>query len=746
MSLDIHPPQVEDPVPVAQTARERRSPVHFSPGRQRPGELPRLPHLPQHGSAVAHAHTSRSSPPTHRTGRSSAAEAGGVQEALNNALLLRAPDEAAQVAHTRKKRKNARKVLSSASQLLSEARYHGASEAYLSYLKNNPEDERMSRGFSEACTAFKMQEPVRWSRWPFSDGNGKSQRVYTGQKPSQLPPPRATDIQMDSIFAIWDESSPSECVSGYELELSEVNALSGPQKWRKVHRGKDFKKLLKPLGRELVGVRARVRAYNSAGKGEWSMPSDIMRLSRMEGMEKKEIEEIPGAWLHMDLAGIPDLKEDIDPALLGMTKQELMRALHENRTVIKIIFRYYALAGVTQVDDDPSTMTLIQFGNFCAGAGLIDKKLSVSDSDRIFLRAVRSLPPQQTSSGAGDNSLSAAAKATGIKVSKFVKVKAAVGISSLITKGSNLMTQTQFVAALIRIADARYPFPELSLGDKVTRICQDNLNRHALLELQLMNDAFCERYRSRTLQAALVKHTEQLRQIFDAYSKADAGTAAARRTLSTMNVIECHQMFDDAGVFDKAFDVRELLAAFVRVNIEDDLYYQEDSDDTSSELVFDEFEEMVARVFFEAVWVRLMTGSSTADLLDQDGDGDLDDDDVDDLFNECDADNSGSVTLEELTVVLERRLNGAAAKLFADKLMRLADEDGGGTMDRVELGHAVKKMREEKAGGREKPGDMERAFEIWLSSSFLPPAIKAATRKKLLVVEQAPAPAPAASS
>ena len=200
-----------------------------------------------------------------------------------------------------------------------------------------------------------------------------------------------------------------------------------------------------------------------------------------------------------------------------------------------------------------------------------------------------------------------------------------------------------------------------------------------------------------------------------------------------MNVLECFQMFDDAGVLDKAFGVRELLASFVRVNIEDDLYYQDDASDTASELVFEEFEEMVARVFFEAVWSRLQQASSTADLLDQDGDGDMDDDDIDDLFNECDEDGSGSVTLEELTVALEKRLNAAAAKLFAANLMRIADQDGGGTMDRDELAHAVRQMREETSGGKEKPGDMERAFEAWLSGSFLPTAIKVAGKKKLIL-------------
>ena len=66
-----------------------------------------------------------------------------------------------------------------------------------------------------------------------------------------------------------------------------------------------------------------------------------------------------------------------------------------------------------------------------------------------------------------------------------------------------------------------------------------------------------------------------------------------------MNVIECHDMLEDAGVFDDAFGVRELLSAFVRVNIEDDLYYQV-MRMTRHPSFKEEFEEIIARVFFEA--------------------------------------------------------------------------------------------------------------------------------------------------
>ena len=644
-----------------------------------------------------------------------------------------------------KRRMRKRKVvLTQGAHLLNEAKYSDASKAYLTGLTRRPGDARMQAGFAVATDSFKFSAPERWAAWPFGGGETSEQRS-TGQKPGRLPPPHADGVTMESVMLRWQESPPFECVGGYEVEISEVNGISGPQKWRKVHRGKPFEKLVKPLGRELAGVRARVRAYNSAGRGDWSVPSEMIRLTKITSKEKKEIEEMPSAWLGVDVAGIADLKEDIDPNLLAMTRKELLTAMHKHKTVIMILFRYYALAGVTSVDDDPSTMTLIQFGNFCSGVKIIDKRLSMSDTDRIFLRAVRVVVPDKMAvagggpkggdGGGGGNGLAAMASSSGIKVSKFTKAKAAVNVSALITKGSNLMNQTQFVGALIRISDARYPEQELSIGDKLERLCADKLNYHAFEEMRLISDDFQERFRSRILQAALVKHGAQLVQIFAAYSKADVSSVQSRKTMSTMNVLEANSLLEDVGLFDKSFGVRELLAAFVRVNIEDDLYYQDQSEDSSTELVFDEFEEFIARIFFEAVWSRLQAASSTADLLDQDGDGDLDDDDIDDLFNECDVDNSGTVTVDELTGALEKRLNATAAKLFAEQLLKIADEDKSGSMDREELASAVRKMREMSANGKERPGDMERAFDEWLGTNFVPPALKGAAKKKLLVLD-----------
>ena len=96
--------------------------------------------------------------------------------------------------------------------------------------------------------------------------------------------------------------------------------------------------------------------------------------------------------------------------------------------------------------------------------------------------------------------------------------------------------------------------------------------------------------------AALVSNLKDMKQVFEAYSRADARQAPPRH--------------DGQGGarpvrggehLRLGFGVMSMLAAFVRVNIDDDLYIQADQADTSSELVFEEFEEFIARVFLQAV-------------------------------------------------------------------------------------------------------------------------------------------------
>ena len=626
-----------------------------------------------------------------------------------------------------------------------------AAEEFLQGLEGAPDDERMKQGFDKALQKMKMSTKAdAVSGLPFGGGStGAVKVIKGGSPPGRMRAPGATAMAYDSATLTWE---PMGNTLGYELEITMVNALEAHvAEWRKVYRGPKLQHELSKLGRQLTGVRARVRAYNGHGKGEWSPRSELLRMPPIPPPNREEIQEIPSSWLTIDLAGVPDLSaKGGDAALLELVKADLVKVLHANRKVIKVAFCYYALAGVANVDDDPSTMSMVQFGNFCRGAKLLNSHLNSSGIDRIFLRAVRVLP-NVAAAGAdtetADASLVSALASAGVKATKeWRKAKAAVNAVSLLTKGANLMDQPQFVQALIRLAAARQPGAAdgLSIADKLSQMLGDYVEHHVLREMQLIEDDFSPHMRTRAMGAVLERHRADLERVFFAYAAADQqSSAAAKRALTTMNVLECNELCEDIGIFDETFITRDLLSAFVMVNIDDDLYYQEQAENTSSELVFDEFEEFVARIFNKAVWSKA-EGKEVivmANLLDQDGDGDLDEDDVDDLFDECDVDKSGAISIEELAVVLTKakRLNDGAAKLVAEKLMAFADTDKSGTISKDELREAVIKMASGKAEFEERGQALERAFDAWLHSIFVPRALQAIKKKKL-----EPAPMPAA--
>ena len=49
-----------------------------------------------------------------------------------------------------------------------------------------------------------------------------------------------------------------------------------------------------------------------------------------------EVDELPAAWLEVDLGGLPEFKDDIDPAVKNYAKQQLLQALFDNRKVIQV--------------------------------------------------------------------------------------------------------------------------------------------------------------------------------------------------------------------------------------------------------------------------------------------------------------------------------------------------------------------------------------------------------------------------
>ena len=146
--------------------------------------------------------------------------------------------------------------------------------------------------------------------------------------------------------------------------------------------------------------------------------------------EKVELLEIPDKWVDVDIGGLKDFKEvpEDDDAypLLMKNKALLLQSLYDNRNVIKVAFTYYALAGVADVEDDPSTMSMLQFTNFANGAKLTqNSKLKLSDLDLIFIRAARPLPTMTT---AERPSLEAVVESSGVSVNKGWKKLRKLGL------------------------------------------------------------------------------------------------------------------------------------------------------------------------------------------------------------------------------------------------------------------------------------------------------------------------------
>ena len=112
-----------------------------------------------------------------------------------------------------------------------------------------------------------------------------------------------------------------------------------------------------------------------------------------------------------DIADILKEHEKRNGAPPDATLRALLETISQYSAPIKIAFRYYALAGASgSADEDPDAINMTQFLNFCKGVRLLDgKKSAASDFDRLYKRAIRSVP-----SGKGDlGSVVAAAVAEG---------------------------------------------------------------------------------------------------------------------------------------------------------------------------------------------------------------------------------------------------------------------------------------------------------------------------------------------
>ena len=497
----------------------------------------------------------------------------------------------------------------------------GACEMFLTGLKRAPDDELLQRGFYEGHDRMKYfdasqrPEKKRWSKWPWVPDGEEDLGPLVNEPPGVMLPTEFVRRTQTAIEVEWKayEVRPDvlgDAIDGYHLDTAHLCPIAGNLGWARAYKGRNLRYMIRGLNIK-NDLLVRVRGYNRKGGGEWS---EVRRYRVEPPPPPKYVEhkDIPPLWRTMDIEDvIKDEKvEDPSPYLTSLI-EKLYKCLHKNRTIIKICFRYYALVGASSSkDDDADTMSMSQFVNVANVLGLLEKGgLITSDIDRIFLRSVREGKSRLETVGAPAAAPAAEGSAPAAAPSaekEWAKARGAVQASAAFKKNAkgNNMSQHHFVGGLVRLANARFgnfkdSGGEFSNSDFIGRLeyfITNVLAPHVNEELDLLHDAFSRMMLLQPMIACFERKKAEVEKVFKYYAAADQ-SLEGKRALATMNIGELAQLFDDAKLFDAKFGVRDIVNCFVRVNIEDDVYVQSEKSNTSTELVLDEFFEVLARCY-----------------------------------------------------------------------------------------------------------------------------------------------------
>lgn len=491
--------------------------------------------------------------------------------------------------------------------LLSTSKLTQACEVFLAGLVRAPDDELMERGFRAGHERYKIFPAARWSRWPFND---RQEEQETGPSVNEVPggmPPTSMVTRTPSTIEVgWPAYEvradvPSDRADGYVLESASLCPISGPAdwndcQWKRAYKGNKCSYTFRGCTLH-HDVLVRVRAFNAKGGGAWSVIGRY-RVEKPPPPARMEHPDIPQSWYMMDIEDVVKSEGLMDePELRTLQLNSLFSALHAHRSKIKVAFRYYSLmGGSSSKDDDADSMTMSQFLNFVRAAKLLDYGVIPSDVDRMFVRSIRDLD-RRAVAAAPSAAPAAAPAAAAPSDSEWKKAKGAVkAVSVFKTQKGGVMYQQHFVGGLVRLANVCFNGARPNVAERVDMLIDQVLAPHVDGELDLLHDAFSRLMELQPMRAVYGRRRAECDRVFIYYSAADKSLEHVRHS-TTMNIREMAELCDDAGLYDAKFGVRSLVDAFGRVNIEDDVYVQTDKANTSTELVADEFFEVLARMY-----------------------------------------------------------------------------------------------------------------------------------------------------
>jgi hypothetical protein len=289
----------------------------------------------------------------------------------------------------------------------------------------------------------------------------------------------------------------------------------------------------------------------------------------------------------VEALGDGDLSQDDMDLLLALCPPEpredweqILECLERDFGYLKTVFRYYSLQGAA--DGDVDSCGKGQFSAYAREIQVLDKKstdLNAGQIDRIFIRA------NQDRAGGVDFF---ARENQGAALKKLVGATGSEPVD-------NEMQLKEFVCGNLRLAHAKYrQMP--SLADRWEKFMEDNVRQFADFgELEDDVTRFLEAEAGRRWQADT---NDDVEQVFAAFCVGEGDDDIdAGLTAQTMDITEFCQFLHEAQLLGDKLTVREARAIFVQVNLDDDLFVQEDADqgNDSSQLVLDEFVECLVR-------------------------------------------------------------------------------------------------------------------------------------------------------
>jgi tetratricopeptide (TPR) repeat protein len=289
--------------------------------------------------------------------------------------------------------------------------------------------------------------------------------------------------------------------------------------------------------------------------------------------------------------------------------------LDENHGMYKTMFRIYGVAADRTSEREDSEMNARQFHEFASKCGVMDhSEGSAALISRIHLRAShdharvgkswinfydrRFMHPSHMREERVRiikelEDKAEEARARGERPADQDAFESGQGIA---TKVRVALPESEFMAALIRCAHAKY-HDEPSLHLRWLRFVEEDLPKKEDLMADV-EDEIDQVMAWQPVEDVLLKHHSVLGGLFLHYCAADfAGETALAPQL--INETEWGVFLKESGLVGPKLTALEGKKIFVKLNLDDDLSKQDHEEDSSSELVFNEFAECVVRVATE---------------------------------------------------------------------------------------------------------------------------------------------------